>query len=283
MRSLEIDVFETELNKKRAKFRNSILWLLNRVNVELMLAGKVSADASEGKCTLVQIHSVSALIMDALATGANISKLLEPLSICSKDALPLSRTFFETCLNAAFLLTDAGSRAERARLYSVYRQFLDRSQHYKFGSESGLIQDNLTFSKNDQIVQQAHAIFKSKKRGEIRPCFEESRAEIISAISLVSPGASILFNGVEKMSWKLSSEIAHGSLYAHHRLQDFSGLPKDKSIESHIVAPANHGLVLSSNALAHVIECKKFNCPSLPALIEACKMYYSDENPEWSE
>jgi hypothetical protein len=171
-----------------------------------------------------QLRIASAHILSAIASGKTISTLLNPLSICSKDALPLARTFYKCLLNASFILTDTGRLAERASKYTIYKLFKNQKRFYDFGTRKGLVTNDLGLTKDNPLVADAVSIFGTKADGGVRPCFTENRAEKIGAIRKVSPRAAILFDGIEEMSWDLASEIAHGSHFGFDVTQsNFSG------------------------------------------------------------
>ncbi len=279
MRRISIETFDTKKNQDLAAFRNTNIWLLNRLNTGLMIA------SFEQPCpTESQKKIASGLVLSACATGDNISRLLQPLSMASKDSLPLARTFYESCLQAAYCLTDHGELSNKVRLYSVYKAFKTQTKFFKLGKEQGLIKHPIQFDRSHPVVQTAIEEFEPDGGKKPRRCFSESRQEMIAAISKVSPAAAILLEGVELMGWDISSEIAHGSYFGFELAN--GGLTGTRGKEEQFEAlsqSATNIIILCSDALAKLIEARFSGLDEAIHVSEAAKLFYQSEVPEMAE
>ncbi|MDG3040065.1 hypothetical protein [Roseicyclus marinus] len=279
MNTVSIETFDTATNKKRTEYRDTILFMLNAVNVNFILL-RATRPGENVPLSYDQLRVASAHILSAIATGKTISTLLNPLSICSKDALPLARTFYECILNASFVLTDKGVLAERASKYTIYKLFKKQKNFFDFGVHKGLVKNDFGLRKNDPLVADALSIFEKKAGGGLRPCFTENRSEKIRAIERISPGAAVLFNGIEAMSWDLASEIAHGSHFSFDITQsNFSGSGPFFGPEE-IGAFATYTMVCSIDAYLRVLRSIVSEVGGTGELSEACILFYQEEVPE---
>lgn len=279
MKNILVDTFDTEENQRRTEYRDTILSMLNTMNVNFIML-RSSRKTEETEFLKNQRRVASGHVLSAIATGKTISKLLNPLSICSKDALPLARTFYECMLNASFVLTDDGLRANRASQYTTYKLFRKQNQYFNLGGSKGVVKHNLGLNRENPRVEEALSVFGKKVGGGLRPCFTEDRSEKINLIRKVSKSAAVQFEGVENMSWDLASEIAHGSHFSFEVTQsDLTGSGPIYGPEE-IGAFATHSIVCSVDAYLRVLRLAFGNIGALPELAEACILYFQEEVPE---
>jgi len=206
--------------------------------------------------------------------------MLEPLSICSKDALPLARTFYESCLEACFLLSDSGDFSDRAQLYTIYKLFKTQRQFYKLGTTKGLIEHPAQLSKNSPQVQKALKEFEPKGSRQVRRCFGQTREEKIQSIRNIAATPALLFEGVEQMNWDHASEIAHGSLFSYQLLNGLFGQDDGNNLSENVGAKATHAVALCSNAVACLVHQLMPELKECDDVIEACNLYYQEQLPE---
>ncbi|MFK7879744.1 hypothetical protein [Roseobacter sp.] len=250
------------------------------MNVKFMMLGKDSDTITND-----QLRVSTALVLSASTTGANISKLVEQLSICSKDALPLARTFYESSLQACFVLADGDESAQRAEYYSVYRAFASQTEHFELGRAVGLIQSSTRLDRNNPTVKRAIEIFAPKKGKRARPCFDASRDEMIRRIKDVSPHAAIGFQGVEGMNFDFASEISHGSYHAHNLLSGHlePSISASNEILQEVAFRATVTVALCSDAIARTMLSVSKELDEAKYVIEACNLFFADEVPEMAQ
>lgn len=159
-----------------------------------------------------QHHVVGSHILSAISSISSIISLTEKLSLQVREAVLLSRGVYETLLVGAFCSVDDGASANRAILHSIYKTVRSQTQHTAFGSMQVKVSRTQRIDRKDPSVVEAMKLFGGSSN--IRPCFPESRSEMISAIAVKDKSASLLFAGVEAMIYDLGSEIVHGSYYA---------------------------------------------------------------------
>lgn len=282
MSKVSVATFDTETNKRRTEYRDAILFLLNVMNVNFILLRTQGAKTDE-RLSHDQLRVASGHILSAIATGKTISTLLSPLSICSKDALPLARTFNECLLNASFVLSDGGDLAERASKYTIYKLFRSQNKYFDFGTHRGRIQSDYGLAKENPFVAEAVSMFGKKKDRRIRPCFKESRSEKILSIGRISPRSAILFQGVEEMSWDLASEVAHGSHFSLEVTQsEIFGSGPIFGPEA-IGEYATNAMVCSVDAYLRILRSVIGEVGAMPELAEAIILFYQEEAPELAE
>ncbi|WP_132996887.1 hypothetical protein [Sulfitobacter pontiacus] len=276
-------IFETYSNDKndaRSDYRDTIIWLLNRMNTELMVLSK-----QEALFTDAQYRVATALLLSTCTTGANISQLVEKLSVCSKDALPLARSFYESCLQACLVLSDSGEFAERAELYSIYKTFSNQTQHYKLGDKKGTIALGIRLDRKQEIVAKAVELFSPTRGKKAKSCFNLSRREMIDTIKSRSPYSAICFQGVEGMNFDLASEISHGSYYAFQVAAGHfpSSVENHEIVQDDFAFRATSTVALCSDAVARLILSIKDDLEEAKVLSQACNVYFQEEIPEMSE
>ncbi|WP_282119888.1 DUF5677 domain-containing protein [Ruegeria atlantica] len=276
MKRVTFESKQTQSNLERQEYQNTVVWMLHRVGIDLV------AFSLSPKCTkaeLQQIKVATALIVSACSTAEAAAKFNQELSILTKHSLLLARTFYETCLNAAYALTDAGQIAERAEMYSAYRFFKDQSQVIKTESKTQVLHFEPRVKRNDAFVKRAIEYFENGNGKKRKKCFQDDRSGMIAKIGDVSKSAQILFHGAETAGYQFASEISHGSLYAHQ-----------KSNEGHVYGWEPEGIsflttsliIHSSEALARVIAEKFPTLENAKHLISTAGLYYQVEAPELS-
>lgn len=277
MRKVKFEAFSNEKNDTRNEYRDSIIWLLNRMNIKFMLLGKKSDTVTND-----QLRVSTALVLSACMTGSNISKLVEQLSICSKDALPLARTFYESSLQACFVLADGDESAQRAEYYSVYKAFVSQTEHFKLGRTVGLIQNSTRLERNNPTVKRAIELFAPKSGKRARPCFDASRDEMIRRVKDISPHAAICFQGVEGMNFDFASEVSHGSYHAYKLLSGHLDASVDASdgILQDIAFRATATVASCSDAIARTMLTVSKELDEAKHVIEVCNLFYAEEVPE---
>ncbi|PRY79734.1 hypothetical protein CLV80_102380 [Yoonia maritima] len=281
MAKLSFTEHNTQSNIDRSVFRDAVLFLLNRMNTELMLLSK-----SSKLLTGSQFRVATALCMTACQTGTNISRLVDPISLCSKDALPLARTFYESCLNACWHLADDGQHASKSELYTVYKSYKTQKQHYSLGKTSGFIEREPKMDRNLPIVQRAINTFEPNgSSSKVKKCFDITRAQMLNEVGEVSRFSAILLEGCENMNWENASEIAHGSFYGFELLQakNRSSVDPFAHIENFIVTNASYVVVACADAVARMARAKVTNLSNAKHVSDAAKLFYQEEIPELAE
>lgn len=251
MRKVSFETSNNKDNSERQEFQNSLIWLLNRLGTELILSVN-TLGASEN-----QIRVSSGLVYSACGTGAAIAKFTEELSILTRNALPLARAFYETCLSAAYVLTDNGNFAKRAELFSVYKTFKDQTKFFEAPNLKQTISAQRKIDRKEPIVRRAIEFFDNGEGARKRQCFEHSRLEMIDKVGAISSSAKVLFLGAEYSGYTLASEIAHGSYYA---FQAATGTNNPQWSSEQISFLSTNIVVNCSEALALIV---KHNFPTI--------------------
>ena len=280
MRKLTFETFNTEINKGHTEYRDTSLWILNHLNVSLMLKFR-----DDPRITKTQSRVFTGLILSACTTGANISRLIDPLSTTSKDCLPLARTFYETCLQAGLCLTDEGEISDRINYYTLYKSFKTQVKPYKLGTVTGKIVHPTRLTREHPDIKKALSIFEPDGRSNrIRPCFTFSRSDMIEKISSFCPLAGILLSGSEQMNWDISSEIAHGSFFGFEVSGGNSPLssPDTHPIET-FAQTATYVVMLCCDAVGRIIFKKFPELADARHLSEASILFYKNVAPEMAD
>lgn len=248
---LRLDQYETGEHQAAFAELQRFSAELNRASVSLILA----STEQENERARTQYRVVSAQLLSAVNTLASILVLSKSLSLHLKDSIALARVFYETCLSAAFTALDDGDRAKRAQLYSVYKTFRGQTDVQSAGLHLLKVERGTRLKRDDPIVKEALDLFQNGSSP--RPCFYESRSEMMNEITEVDSTSGLYFGGVEGMIFDLSSEIIHGSYFG---FELFNGLynREIKTVENfqrHFESVA-FSIWLSAAALTRVLSKK---------------------------
>ena len=236
-----------------AELAELVLFILNRVSVELTRESQ-----SNNSLTKDQFRVAVRLIHSACLVGTLLPELIKERSLRLPYSLPLARMYYERVLLAAYVLSDDGSAAKRAILYSAYRVFKDQVKFVSIGGQESTIRRKNRTSRKSPLVAEALKYFKNERRVEE---YEHSRQERCAIISKRSREAGIHFEAVEQMGYSASSEVVHGSYLSTILFSDSpSGDTPEKSFEE-ITTEIMGILVLSSEALGRLLV---DICPHLP-------------------
>lgn len=243
-----VEEYETSRHAEEHATLHELALSLHRGHLALILSGTL--EASEERKQMMRV--ASAHLLSGINTLVSILSLTEKLSLKVKEAIALSRVFYETALVAAFTCVGGPERARRAELYSVYKAFRNQTQAHQAGGFVLRVSRADRLSRKDPQVVAALEMFGGSSR--IRPCFEENREEMTESVTSFDARAGLLFRGVEGMIHEVSSEIIHGSFHGYTL---FDSLHNGK-IEMEENLSAHHEMVffavsLSISALSRVI------------------------------
>jgi predicted heme/steroid binding protein len=235
-----VEEFETPKHAEEHAALRKISLELHRANVALILMGATEPNLEQKQ--LVRVASTH--LLSGVNTLVSILSLTEKLSLKVKEAIALSRVFYETSLVAAFTCVGGPELARRAELYSVYKTFRNQTQVQKTGGFVLRISNGVRLSRKDPKVVAALKEFGGSSG--IRPCFEERRSDMLEKVTDFDARAGLLFAGVEGMIHDVSSEIIHGS---HHGYALFNSLHngKDEMVEN---LSAHHEMLLFAVSLS---------------------------------
>jgi len=183
--------------------------LLNRLNFFMV----VSSQSPEWNDRTSQIKVAAAAVISAGITLLSILKLNKKLSLQVRDALILSRVFYETSLNCCFTCADNGERAKRAESYAIVQAYQSQKKFRRIGSTTALFENDRGILKSDPRVAEAMKEFRKQNGKFEKNCFRENRDEMIAMITQEIPHAGIFLSAVEGMLFDISSELAHGSYF----------------------------------------------------------------------
>lgn len=247
MDRIRLDQYEKDEHSVAVGELHNLAYSLNQANVLMILKGASLKENLRKN----QYRVVSAQLISSIGTLHAILRLTETLSLNVREAIALSRVYYETCLVAAFTALDNGCRAERAAHYSIYKAFHSQTKVQKAGLQLLKVDRSPRIPRNDAQVQAALQMFSDKRSDR---CFDENRAEMIAEIAKHDVSAGLFFSGVEGMIFDLSSEIIHGSLYGY---EDFNGIfVQPKHAADHFMSHFESVLFsvcLSSAAIARVL------------------------------
>jgi hypothetical protein len=202
----------TNESAEYAELVELVLFILNRISVELALASQRDKNLTQD-----QFRVAVKLIHSACGVGTLLPDLIKEQSLRLPYAFPLARMFYERLLSAAYVLSDEGSAARRAILYSAFRIFNDQVRTFSSGGKTQAIKGRKKESRKTPLIIEALEYFKTTKNKE----FEHDRAERYTVIIKRSQKAGILFQGVEQMGFSISSEVTHGSYLSTILYSDF--------------------------------------------------------------
>lgn len=254
--------YETQKHAEEHAALQELSLSLQRANVALMLLGATEVSADRKQLARV----CSGQLLSATNTLASILSLTEKLSPKVKEAIALSRIFYETLLVASFTCSGGYERARRAELYSIYRIFRSQTKVQNASGFTLKVSRTARLSRKDPQVCAALETFGGKPG--IRPCFTETRAEMLTQLAAADATVGLYFGGVEGMIHDFSSEIIHGSFHGHV-LFDSVQTGKDETIDN---LSAHHEMVmfavsLSVAATSRVIG-KSFEMESVTGKLE---------------
>ncbi|MBM2294624.1 hypothetical protein JQX09_22120 [Sulfitobacter pseudonitzschiae] len=204
-----VEEFETPKHSEEHEALQELSLSLHRANVALILVG--AAETSEERKQMVRVASTH--LLSGVNTLVSILSLTEKLSLKVKEAIALTRVFYETTLVAAFTCVGGPECARRAELYSVYKTFRNQTQAHQTGGFVLRVSRVARLSRKDPQVVAALDMFGGSSG--IRPCFVESRADMLEQVAAFDARAGLFFGGVEGMIHDVSSEIIHGSFHGY--------------------------------------------------------------------
>lgn len=262
----------TDESAEYAELVELVLVLLNRVTVELTLESQRNRHFTQD-----QFRVAGKVIHSACGVGTLLPDLIKEQSLRLPYAFPLARMCYERLLSAAYVLSDEGSAARRAILYSAYRVFKDQVRTLSLGGQTNVIKGQKRVSRKSPVVVEALEYFKTAKNiGE----YEHTRDQRRAIVSTKSKKAAIQFQAVEQLGFSTSSEVTHGSYYStimYSEVPDVSTPEKGFDEATTIIMSI---LVLSSEALGHLLVEIFPDLPSPPLLVEAGKTLMIFEVPE---
>jgi len=188
--------------------------------------------------------------------------------------------FYERLLSAAYVLSDDGSSARRAILYSAYRVFKDQVRLFSTDGKTTPIHGGKRIGRKSPIVSEALKYFKNADR--IKE-FEHDRSDRAQIIGTRSKRAGILFQAVEQMGYSTSSEVIHGSYLSTVLFSDAPNAETPERGFDEATTEIMSMLVLSSEALGWLLLEIFPDLPSPPLLIDAGKTLMQFEVPEVSD
>jgi len=204
-----VEEFETAQHSEEHRVLLELALMLHRANVSLILTASSEGDVEQK----LLVRVVSTHLLSGINTLVSVLSLTDKLSLKVKEAIALSRVFYENCLVASFTSIGGPERARRAELYSVYRTFRNQTQAHNAGGLKVRVARKDRLSRKDPQVAAALAMFGGSSG--IRPCFGESRSDMLKALKEHDPKAGLLFGSVEAMIHDVSSEIIHGSFHGY--------------------------------------------------------------------
>ena len=204
-----VEEFDTPKHSMEHESLEALSLSLHRANVGLILVG--ATEASEERKQLIRVASTH--LLSGVNTLVSILSLTKKLSLKVKEAIALTRVLYETLLVAAFTCVGGPERARRSELYSVYKTFRNQTQAHQAGSFVLRVSRASRLSRKDPQVVAALEMFGGSSG--IRPCFVESRAEMLEQVAAFDARAGLFFGGVEGMIHDVSSEIIHGSFHGY--------------------------------------------------------------------
>lgn len=272
MTRVHFETNPTDESAEYAELVELVLVLLNRVVVELTLESQRNKNLTQD-----QFRVAGRLIHSACGVGTLIPDLIKEQSLRLPYAFPLARMCYERLLSAAYVLSDEGSTARRAILYSAYRVFKHQVRTLSLGGQTTVIKGQKGISRKSPVVAEALEYFKNAKSVVE---YEHTRDQRRTIVSTKSKKAGIQFKAVEQMGFSTSSEVAHGSYYStimYSEVPDASTPAKGFDEATTIIMSI---LVLSSEALGHLLVKIFPDLPSPPLLVEAGKTFMKFEVPE---
>lgn len=244
-----VKVIPSERNDTLMGDCKKVSGLLNRLNVYLI----INSQLPDHREKATQFRIVSAALISAGVSLTSILKLNSQLSMQVRDALVLSRVFYETLLNCAFICGDSGERANRAEAYAILRAYQSQRKYRKIGQTSALFENDRGLTKSDPRVAEAMKMFR-KQNGKLeKTCFQESRDEIISKILSEVPHAGVFLSAIEGMMYDLSSELAHGSYFGFLESSGGGKLDDATVLEGHAEL-VGYTVLFSASSAAHAIQ-----------------------------
>lgn len=271
MTRIQFKTNPTAESAEYAELAELVLFVLNRVSVELMLESQRNKNLSQD-----QFRVAVRLIHSACGVGTLLPSLIKEQSLRLPYSFPLARMFYERLLSAAYVLSDEGAAARRAILYSVYRAFNDQVRAFSSGGQAYLIRGQNRVSRKSSVVNEALDYFKNEKPVKE---FEHTRDQRCAMISARSKKASIQFQAVEQMGFSVSSEVTHGSYFSTIMYSEVPDASSPEKGFGEATTEIMTMLVLSSEALGRLLLKIFPDLPSSLLLLQAGKTLMEMEVP----
>ncbi|UWP89446.1 DUF5677 domain-containing protein [Aliiroseovarius crassostreae] len=275
MTKLTFDKNHSKENSEKVEFLDTTLWLLNRLSVELILAGDKQVFSKQ------QRRVASGLLISACSTGAIISDLTSELSVRTSNSLQLARTVYEGCLGASYILAGDKEYAKRAEMYSIYKTFRSQRTFFKTDDTSQLVQAYPKLCKSEQI-KECVDFFEKGDGARKKQCYLHDRTQRIDIVGRASSKAKVLFQGVEASCFELASEFAHASFFAFERDSDNARNAIGLGVEG-LSALAIQTVILSLDAVAQTVSALEPEIESSNHIHEAVILFYQAQAPESAE
>jgi hypothetical protein len=270
--------FETKPSpesKEYGDLANLTLVSLQKLTVELIVESQRSKSLS-----LEQFQVSTSLMLSACSVGSLLPDLIEERSIRLQFALPIVRMFYERLLSSAYVLSDKGEAAERARLYAIYTTFKNQKKLFSAGPLETIVSEPYKLSRKAKTVKEAITYFESGPGKASKVEFMHDRKGRIERIAERWPKSGILFKSVELAGYASASEIIHGSYLSTTLYAELppEGTPQ-KDFDEAIITVMTV-LVLSAEAVGRAVNSLFPEFPSPLLLIKAGETLFSMSVPQ---
>ncbi len=181
---------------------------LLRVALFVASEGQIEYEGEKVKCSLNdgQRRVSSLLAMTAGQSVNSVLKFSELRGIQVRDCYPIARTSIESFINAAYLLSESDSIADRAIKYVSFANW--KRCNRKFGSGDYSIEINLD-PHADETLANKFPEFSGKGNGSWTSLDTPSRIRRVGELAGRKSGTRLL--AAYGLTYSLSSEVIHGS------------------------------------------------------------------------
>mgnify|MGYP007046958289 CR=1 FL=1 len=250
----ELTAYPSVDHEKLVGLCQKMLFWLSRLHMSLLIRSQIEDQKEREQ----EYRVVGSLILMAMIAAKTILKSSSVLDLSIIQNIVTARSFFETCLNAAFIASDeSGLLARRSDLHAIQKLHRGNNREFTIGDFGFKITGSRHLQVDKKTIEEALNTFTRRNGKEITSWCEESVDDRIAALAEVDRTSQLMFAGARGQIYREASEIVHGTYYAYlfgSNGADSDGIVKNLENQSLIVFST---LLLCSAALAKVIE-KKF-------------------------
>jgi len=241
---------------------------LLRISLHLSTQGPTTYAGEELRCNLNQAKLKTSQLI-AMSAGQSVNTILkcaEWKGIPVRDLYPVARSTIESFINAAFLLVEDDSVAQRAERYVAFKAW--KQLNRKVGSGDFSLQISMPQSDKYAIPSE-FAEFDGRGNEGWTKLDLSSRFHRVGELAGKKAGSRLL--AAYSLVYSLSSEIIHGSPYGVNYFYQ-AHLPANPTIEDFQISTAKQVedlLVAISHAVAgYLAAFFKFQGMSAPYIAE---------------
>lgn len=220
---------------KTSKIKNLVNAQLALINLSILILDKKQVNFEGEDVSIEYTHEeTSVLISLILSLGSSvetIKSISELSSMRYKDALPISRSVIETCINVSYILAVGTEATENAIDHAITKSYRKLDMSAGSGNHKISIKSTKQIDVDEAFGEKLEKF--STKKGHQKDWTELSVPKRIAQIGTIfGDKHATTLNGAYLMTYSDASEVIHGSYFGSllsSGMQPFGSSPKDMS------------------------------------------------------